>query len=72
MAANFEPNAHVQAPRSYTSLSKLKEATTNGYLPSPAGMLPMLTAKQVPTYVSTATSHGWFGRLIGLRRLVGR
>jgi hypothetical protein len=34
-------------------------------------MLLMLTAKQVPIYVSTATSRAWFGRFIGLRRLVG-
>jgi HK97 family phage major capsid protein len=32
MGNNFEPNAHIQAPRSSTSLSKLKEATTNAYL----------------------------------------
>jgi hypothetical protein len=31
-AAGFEPTAHVQAPRSSTSLSVLKEATTNAYL----------------------------------------
>jgi hypothetical protein len=35
---NFEPNAFIQAPRSETSLSKLKEATTNAYLRPPAAL----------------------------------
>ena len=55
-AAGFEPMAHVQAPRSSTSLSKLKEATTNAYLAPPAGLLPMLTTRSVPTTVTTGTS----------------
>jgi HK97 family phage major capsid protein len=56
LANNFDPNAHVQAPRSSTSLSKLKEATTNAYLAPPAGMLPMLTTKSVPINVTVGTS----------------
>ena len=55
-AAGFEPTAHVQAPRSSTSLSVLKEATTNAYLTPPAGLLPMLTSKTVPINVTTGTS----------------
>jgi HK97 family phage major capsid protein len=56
LAANFEPNAHIQAPRSSTSLSKLKEATTNAYMAPPAGMLPMLTTKSIPINVTVGTS----------------
>jgi HK97 family phage major capsid protein len=47
-ANNFTPNAHIQAPRTSTSLSKLREATTSAYLTPPANMLPMLTTKTVP------------------------
>jgi HK97 family phage major capsid protein len=74
-AAGFEPNAHIQAPRSSTSLSKLKEATTNAYLAPPAGLLPMLTTKSIPITVTTGTSTDtsyvftadWSNLLIGLR-----
>lgn len=47
--ANFEPDAHIQAPSTSTSLpkSKSKEATTNAYLRPPDGLLPMLPTKQV-------------------------
>jgi HK97 family phage major capsid protein len=57
-AAGFEPTAHVQAPRSSASLSKLKEATTNAYLAPPSGLLPMLmlTTRSVPITVTTGTS----------------
>jgi len=55
-AAGFEPTAHVQAPRSSTSLSKLKEATTNAYLTPPAGLLPMLTTRSVPINLTTGAS----------------
>jgi HK97 family phage major capsid protein len=55
-AAGFEPNAHIQAPRSSTSLSKLKEATTNAYLTPPAGLLPMLTTKSVPINITVGAS----------------
>jgi HK97 family phage major capsid protein len=74
-AANFEPNAHVQAPRSSTSLAKLKEATTNAYLQPPAGLLPMLTTKTVPITVTVGTSTDtsyvftadWSNLLVGIR-----
>ena len=74
-AAGFEPNAHIQAPRSSTSLSKLKEATTNAYLAPPAGLLPMLNTKSVPINItvgaSTDTSYiftaDWSNLLVGIR-----
>jgi hypothetical protein len=74
-AAGFEPNAHIQAPRSSTSLSKLKEATTNAYLTPPAGLLPMLTTKIVPinltvgasTDTSLVFTGDWSNLLIGMR-----
>jgi HK97 family phage major capsid protein len=74
-AAGFEPNAHVQAPRSSTSLSKLKEATTNAYLAAPSGLLPMLTTKSIPINVTTGTSTDtsyvftadWSNLLVGIR-----
>jgi HK97 family phage major capsid protein len=74
-AAGFEPNAHVQAPRSSTSLSKLKEATTNAYMAPPTGLMPMLTTKSVPITVTTGTSTDtsyvftadWSNLLIGIR-----
>jgi HK97 family phage major capsid protein len=55
-ANNFTPNAHIQAPRTSTSLSKLREATTSAYLAPPPNMLPMLTTKTVPINVTTGTS----------------
>jgi HK97 family phage major capsid protein len=74
-AAGFEPTAHVQAPRSSTSLSKLKEATTNAYLTPPAGLLPMLTTRSVPINItvgaSTDTSYvftaQWDQLMLGIR-----
>jgi len=74
-AAGFEPNAHIQAPRSSTSLSKLKEATTNAYLAPPSGLLPMLTTKSVPITITTGTSTDtsyaftadWSNLLVGIR-----
>jgi HK97 family phage major capsid protein len=54
--ANFEPNAHLQAPRSSTSLSKLKETSTLAYLAPPANMLPMLATKQIPVNLTVGTS----------------
>ena len=74
-AAGFEPNAHLQAPRSSTSLSKLKEATTNAYLAAPSGLLPMLTTKTLPITVTTGSSTDtsyvftadWSNLLIGIR-----
>ncbi|WP_307677738.1 phage major capsid protein [Streptomyces sp. V4I2] len=55
---NFEPNAQIQAPRTETSLSKLKEATTNAYLIPPAALaaIPRLNTKQVPTNLTVGTS----------------
>jgi HK97 family phage major capsid protein len=74
-AAGFEPNAHIQAPRSSTSLSKLKEATTNAYLTPPAGLLPMLTTKSVPinltvgasTDTSLVFTADWSQLMVGIR-----
>jgi HK97 family phage major capsid protein len=74
-AAGFEPNTHVQAPRSSTSLSKLKEATTNAYLAAPSGLLPMLTTKTVPITITTGTSTDtsyvftadWSNLMVGIR-----
>jgi HK97 family phage major capsid protein len=75
MGNNFEPNAHIQAPRSSVSLSKLKEATTNAYLASPANMLPMLATKQVPINLTVGTSTDcsevytgdWSQLMVGIR-----
>jgi HK97 family phage major capsid protein len=53
---NFEPTAHIQAPRTTTSLSKLKESTTNAYLAPPSGLLPMLPTKQIPVNLTVGTS----------------
>ena len=74
-AAGFEPTSHIQAPRSSTSLSKLKEATTNAYLAPPAGLLPMRTTRSIPITVTTGTSTDtsyiftadWSQLLIGVR-----
>jgi HK97 family phage major capsid protein len=75
MGNNFEPNAHIQAPRSSTSLSKLKEATTNAYLAPPPSMLPMLATKQVPINLTVGTSTDcseiytadWSQLMVGIR-----
>jgi HK97 family phage major capsid protein len=75
MGNNFEPNAHIQAPRTTTSLSKLKEATTNAYLQPPASMLPMLATKQVPINLTVGTSTDcseiytadWSNLMVGIR-----
>jgi HK97 family phage major capsid protein len=74
-AAGFDPNAHIQAPRTSTSLSKLREATTSAYLAPPPNMLPMLTTKSVPINVTTGTSTDtsyiftgdWSNLLVGIR-----
>jgi HK97 family phage major capsid protein len=74
-ANNFTPNAHIQAPRTSTSLSKLREATTSAYLTPPANMLPMLTTKSVPITVTTGTSTDtsyvftaqWDQLMVGIR-----
>lgn len=75
LANNFEPNAHIVAPRSVTSLAKLKEATTNAYLTPPAGLLPRLPTKQIPINNTTGTSTDtseiytaqWDQLMIGVR-----
>jgi HK97 family phage major capsid protein len=56
LASNFTPNAHIVAPRSVTSLAKLKEATTNAYLDPPSSLLPLLPTKQVPINLTVGTS----------------
>src|SRR4030095_2214751 len=74
-AAGFEPNAHIQAPRSSKSLSKLKGATHNAYTTPPANMLPMLTTKSVPITLTVGTSTDtslvftgdWSNLLVGIR-----
>jgi HK97 family phage major capsid protein len=74
---NFEPNAQVQAPRTETSLSKLKEATTNAYLRPPATLdgIPRLNTKQVPINLTVGTSTDcseiytaqWDQLMVGIR-----
>jgi HK97 family phage major capsid protein len=75
--SNFEPNAQIQAPRTATSLSKLKEATTNAYMAPPAGLaaLPRLNTKQIPINLTVGTSTDcselytadWSNLLVGIR-----
>jgi HK97 family phage major capsid protein len=72
---NFTPNAHVQAPRTSVSLSKLREATTSAYLAPPPNMLPMLATKQVPINLTVGTSTDcseiytadWSNLMVGIR-----
>jgi HK97 family phage major capsid protein len=72
---NFTPNAHIQAPRTSTSLSKLREATTSAYLTPPANMLPMLTTKSVPINLTVGASTDcsliftaqWDQLMVGMR-----
>lgn len=52
---NFEPNAHIVASRSLTSLSKKKDSQGN-YLTRPADLLPILSTNQVPVNGTTGTS----------------
>jgi HK97 family phage major capsid protein len=74
-AAGFEPNAHIQAPRTSTSLSKLREATTSAYLSPPANMLPMLVTKSVPINLTVGASTDtsliftadWSQLMVGIR-----
>jgi HK97 family phage major capsid protein len=76
-AANFEPNAQIQAPRTATSLSKLKEATTNAYMAPPAGLaaIPRLNTKQVPINLTVGTSTDcseiytadWSNLMVGIK-----
>jgi HK97 family phage major capsid protein len=72
---NFEPNAHIVAPRTVTSLAKLKEATTNAYMAPPPSMLPLLATKQVPINLTVGTSTDasevytgdWSQLMVGIR-----
>jgi HK97 family phage major capsid protein len=74
-AANYSANAHIVAPRTVTSLSKLKEAMTNAYLAPPAALLPILPTKQIPINLTVGTSTDtseiytaqWNQLAIGLR-----
>jgi HK97 family phage major capsid protein len=56
LSNNYTPTSHIVAPRTVTSLSKLKEATTNAYLAPPASLLPLLPTKQVPINLTVGTS----------------
>jgi HK97 family phage major capsid protein len=75
LANNFDPNAHIVAPRTVTSLGKLKEATTNAYTAPPSGMLPILATKQLPINLTVGTSTDasyiftaqWDQLLVGVR-----
>lgn len=74
--ANFDPTAVIQAPRSQTTLAKLKD-TTNQPLAAPADVaaVPRLLTNQVPVALTTGTSTDtsevyvgqWDKLLIGLR-----
>ena len=72
---NFEPNGHVVASRTRTSLGKLKEATTNAYLAPPADLLPVTVTNSVPTNLTVGTSvdcsecytADWNQLLVGMR-----
>ncbi|WP_051046970.1 phage major capsid protein [Nocardia asiatica] len=55
-ASNYEPSAVILAPRSITSLSKLKDSQ-GAYLAPPAGLPPILPTKQVPTNLTVGTSN---------------
>jgi HK97 family phage major capsid protein len=44
------------APRTVTSLAKLKEATTNAYMTPPDSMLPILPTKQIPINLTVGSS----------------
>jgi HK97 family phage major capsid protein len=74
LANNFTPNAHIVAPRTVTSLGKLKD-TTNAYLQTPPNMLPVLVTKQLPINLTVGTSSdasylftaAWDQLLVGIR-----
>jgi len=54
-ANNFEPNAHIVAPKTVTSLRTLKD-TMERYLQPPADSLPLLATNQVPINLTVGTS----------------
>jgi HK97 family phage major capsid protein len=72
--ANFEPNAHIVAPRTATDLALLKN-TLGDYLHPPASLLPILPTNQVPTNLTVGTSDtaseiytgAWDNLAIGMR-----
>ena len=75
LANNFDPTAHIVAPRTVTSLAKLKEATTNAYMTPPPSLLPRLPTKQVPINLTVGTSTDtseiytaqWDQLMVGIR-----
>ena len=75
LANNYDPNAHILAPRTVTSLAKLKEATRNAYLAPPPSLLPRLPTKQIPTNLTVGTSTDtteistaqWNQLMVGIR-----
>lgn len=75
LANNFQPNAHIVAPRSATALGKAKD-TAGNYLTAPSALLPILPTSQVPTSltVGSATTASeiytgaWSNLVIGLRQ----
>jgi HK97 family phage major capsid protein len=56
LANGFTPNAHIVAPRTVTSFSKLKESGSLAYLAPPATLLPILPTAQVPTNLTVGTA----------------
>src|SRR4029453_14464300 len=73
--AGFTPTAHIQAARTSTSLSKLREATTSAYLAAPAGLLPVYVTKSIPINLAPGTSTDksyiftpqWGQLMVGIR-----
>lgn len=75
-AANFEPNAIIDAPRTEQGLSKLVD-TTGQYITPPAALsdIPRLATNQVPTNLTVGTSTDcsetytadWRHLLVGIR-----
>jgi HK97 family phage major capsid protein len=54
---NFEPSAHIMAPRTFYALAKLRDATTAGqYLRPPDSLPPRLHTKQVPINLTVGGS----------------
>jgi HK97 family phage major capsid protein len=72
--ANFEPNAHIVAPRTATELALLKNSLGD-YLHPPSSLLPILDTNQIPTDLVVGTSDTaseiytgqWNNLAIGLR-----
>lgn len=72
---NFEPNGHIVAPRTVTTLRKIRQGTTSAYLAPPEGLPPIYQTNQIPTNVTVGTSNNasyiftaaWENLLIGMR-----